>query len=143
MASSLKTDMVNHPPHYTFGRFEVKDVLYSWFAHEALLWQVAKYVARCEHKDNYKQDLEKALFYVREAIIVENAHPESHVRPDSRFALDEVVDDWFFIEDAASYVHTLLRDVISDLYIAVYDSENYLKYLAHAEKSLVELIRLA
>ena len=61
-------DLVNHPPHYTFGKFEVIDVLMDWFSKDPLLWQVVKYVARCRHKGNAIQDLDKAMFYLKRAI---------------------------------------------------------------------------
>jgi hypothetical protein len=61
-------DPVNHPPHYTFGKYEVIDVLQDWFATNPLLWQVAKYIARADHKGNPIQDLEKAKFYLEREI---------------------------------------------------------------------------
>lgn len=61
-------DPVNHPPHYTFGKYEVIDVLQDWFATNPLLWQVAKYIARADHKGNPVQDLEKAKFYLEREI---------------------------------------------------------------------------
>ena len=64
----LGDDPVNHPSHYTFGRFEVIDVLQDWFPHDPLLWQVVKYVARAQHKGNMLQDLKKAQFYLNKQI---------------------------------------------------------------------------
>jgi hypothetical protein len=64
----LGDDPVNHPSHYTFGRFEVIDVLQDWFPHDPLLWQVVKYVARAQHKNNMLQDLKKAQFYLGKQI---------------------------------------------------------------------------
>jgi hypothetical protein len=61
-------DPVNHPPHYTFGKYEVIDVLQDWFATNPLLWQVVKYCARADHKGNPVQDLEKAKFYLEREI---------------------------------------------------------------------------
>ena len=61
-------DPVNHPSHYTFGRFEVIDVLQDWFPTNPLLWQIVKYVARAQHKGNMLQDLKKAQFYLNKAI---------------------------------------------------------------------------
>lgn len=61
-------DMVNHPAHYTFGKYEVIDVLQDWFFDEPLLWQVTKYLARANHKGNTIQDLEKAKFYLERKI---------------------------------------------------------------------------
>ena len=70
-AESLKLlgdDPVNHPSHYTIGRFEVIDVLQDWFPTNPLLWQVVKYIARAQHKDNMLQDLQKAQFYLNKQI---------------------------------------------------------------------------
>ena len=64
----MPEDPVNHPAHYTFGRFEVIDVLQDWFPSSPLLWQVVKYVARAQHKNNMLQDLKKAQFYLDRAI---------------------------------------------------------------------------
>ncbi|GAB6393606.1 MAG: DUF3310 domain-containing protein [Treponematales bacterium] len=61
-------DSVNHPPHYTFGRFEVIDVLEDWFPADPLLWQVGKYIARAGRKGNAVEDLEKAAWYLRRRI---------------------------------------------------------------------------
>jgi hypothetical protein len=55
---------VNHPSHYTFGRFEVVDVLMDWFPRNPLLWQVGKYIARAEHKGKALEDLQKARVYL-------------------------------------------------------------------------------
>jgi hypothetical protein len=61
-------DPVNNPSHYTFGRFEVIDVLEDWFPDDPLLWQVVKYLARAKHKGNFLHDLEKAQFYLNRKI---------------------------------------------------------------------------
>jgi hypothetical protein len=66
--AELVGDLVNHPPHYTFGKYEVIDVLQDWFPTNPLLWQVAKYIARADHKGNPVQDLEKAKFYLEREI---------------------------------------------------------------------------
>lgn len=61
-----KKEMVNHPSHYTFGKYEVIDVLQDWFPNEPLLWQVCKYIARAGRKSKEKEieDLEKAKWYL-------------------------------------------------------------------------------
>lgn len=59
--------MVHHPAHYTFGRYEVIDVLEDWFPTDPLLWQVGKYIARSPHKHGV-QDLEKAMVYLQRRI---------------------------------------------------------------------------
>jgi hypothetical protein len=60
----MLNDPVNRPSHYTFGKFEVIDVLQDWFSDDPLIWQVGKYIARYKHKGNPKQDLQKARFYL-------------------------------------------------------------------------------
>jgi hypothetical protein len=64
----MAEDMVNHPPHYTFGKYEVLDVLMDWFPNKPLLWQVVKYVARAYHKGQTLEDLQKARFYLEKEI---------------------------------------------------------------------------
>jgi hypothetical protein len=61
-------DLVNHPPHYTFGKYEVLDVLMDWFPQSPLMWQVVKYIARAAHKGNLIEDLKKAQFYLNKQI---------------------------------------------------------------------------
>jgi Protein of unknwon function (DUF3310) len=61
-------DPVNHPRHYTFGYFEVIDVLQDWFPRNPLLWQVGKYIARAERKGRPLEDLCKARFYLNREI---------------------------------------------------------------------------
>ena len=60
-------DMVNHPSHYTFGKYEVIDVIEDWQLgfHEG---QVVKYVGRAKHKGNELEDLKKAQFYLSRLI---------------------------------------------------------------------------
>jgi hypothetical protein len=57
-------DPVNHPSQYTFGKFEVIEVLEDWFEHDPLLWQVGKYIARAKHKGTMAEDLKKARWYL-------------------------------------------------------------------------------
>lgn len=61
-------DEVNNPSHYTFGKYEVIDVLEDWFPTEPLLWQVGKYISRAAHKGKELQDLKKARFYLQRKI---------------------------------------------------------------------------
>lgn len=58
------SNSVEHPTHYNRSRFEVWDVLDEWFPTCPLLWQVGKYIARCEHKDKAVEDLKKARAYL-------------------------------------------------------------------------------
>jgi hypothetical protein len=62
-------DPVNHPPHYTFGKYEVLDVIEDWGVNYHL-GNAIKYLARAGRKDPAKerQDLEKAVFYINRRI---------------------------------------------------------------------------
>ena len=55
---------VNHPKHYNKGKFEVIEVIEDWGL-GFNLGNAIKYIGRCEHKGNKKQDLEKALWYIK------------------------------------------------------------------------------
>ena len=55
---------VNHPNHYNQGKFEVIEVIEDWGL-GFNLGNAIKYIGRCEHKENKKQDLEKALWYIK------------------------------------------------------------------------------
>ena len=63
----IKTDMVNHPPHYTVGGIEVIDFIEA----KGLsyhLGQVIKYVSRAGKKGDALQDLQKARWYLNREI---------------------------------------------------------------------------
>lgn len=61
------SDAVSHPSHYTFGRFEVIDVIEDWKLgyHRG---NAIKYIARAGKKDNEIQDLKKAIWYLEREI---------------------------------------------------------------------------
>lgn len=65
------TDPVNHPPHYTAGRFEAIDVIEDAVAHAPdpvagfLQGQALKYLLRLWNKGNSAQDAAKAAWYLR------------------------------------------------------------------------------
>ena len=65
----LMEEQVNHPKHYTFGKFETIDVIEDWKLgiHEA---SVVKYICRAKHKGNELQDLKKAEFYLHRKILL-------------------------------------------------------------------------
>ena len=56
-------DMVNHPPHYTFGGIEVIDALEAWQLPFHLA-NAVKYIARSGHKGNEIEDIRKAIWYL-------------------------------------------------------------------------------
>ncbi len=61
------SDPVNHPTHYTFGRFEVIDVIEDWEL-GFHLGNAVKYVARAGRKGDEIEDLKKARWYLDRAI---------------------------------------------------------------------------
>lgn len=63
-----QNDNVNHPKHYTYGKWEVIDILEEFFGDDPLMWQVGKYIMRYQHKENPVQDLEKAAWYLNRKI---------------------------------------------------------------------------
>jgi hypothetical protein len=79
-APEQKDDVVNAPSHYAWlgsalskqvenvGDVEVFHVLMAAFAKDPLLWQVGKYLLRAGRKDDRKQGLEKARWYLDKAI---------------------------------------------------------------------------
>lgn len=75
--SKLEPDMVNHPPHYNMGKFEVIDIIIDKLGNEGAknycLGNVLKYTMRHEHKGNPIEDLEKAAWYLNKAIELEKA----------------------------------------------------------------------
>ena len=60
-------DQVNNPKHYTHGNIEVIDAILDWDLNFCL-GNAIKYVARCNHKGNKKQDLQKAIWYIEREI---------------------------------------------------------------------------
>jgi len=62
-------DAVNHPLHYTFGKYEVIDVIEDW-GMGYHLGTAIKYIARAGKKnpDKYKEDLQKAIWFLQRAI---------------------------------------------------------------------------
>ncbi len=59
----MKEDLVNHPNHYTKGKFEVIDILEDLDLNPHL-WMTVRYIARAKHKGKYLQDLQKAKWYL-------------------------------------------------------------------------------
>lgn len=64
----MNNDAVNHPSHYTSGKYEVIDFIECWgFGFH--LGNAVKYISRAGKKDpaKIKEDLEKAIWYLRRA----------------------------------------------------------------------------
>lgn len=61
-------DNVNSPKHYNIGKIEVIEVIEDWKLNFNL-GNAIKYIARCEYKENKKQDLEKAKWYIKRELM--------------------------------------------------------------------------
>jgi hypothetical protein len=57
-------NMVNHPAHYQGNKFEVIDIINDYKLNFEL-GNAIKYILRAEKKGNKKQDLEKAIWYLK------------------------------------------------------------------------------
>ena len=57
------TDNVNNPSHYNVGTIEVITVIEDWKLNFNL-GNAIKYIGRCEHKNNKKEDIKKAIWYL-------------------------------------------------------------------------------
>lgn len=65
-------DKVNNPMHYTVGGYEAIDVIKAKLTPEeyrgACKANVLKYLMRANYKGHHDQDLEKALYYMKELV---------------------------------------------------------------------------
>ena len=63
----MESDNVNHPKHYTFGKYEVLDVIEDWGLdhHRAC---ALKYIARAGRKGDFNEDIQKAIVYLQRLI---------------------------------------------------------------------------
>jgi hypothetical protein len=70
----MSSDPVNHPSHYTAGRFEAIEVIEDAAARApdavvgGLQWQSLKYLLRLWGKGNALQDAKKAAWYLNRLI---------------------------------------------------------------------------
>ena len=62
-----KNNLVNHPAHYNKNDIEVIDVIEAYNLNFRL-GNVIKYILRSDLKGNKKQDLEKALWYLKREV---------------------------------------------------------------------------
>ena len=73
---NVQEDMVNHPPHYKVGGIETLDFIWAKLGIDGYVGycvgNVLKYLSRAGHKDKKKvqEDLKKAEFYLKEAILI-------------------------------------------------------------------------
>ncbi len=63
----INDDKINHPEHYNWGKFEVIDVIEDWYL-GFHLGNAVKYIARAKHKNNFEEDIKKAIWYLNRKI---------------------------------------------------------------------------
>ncbi len=63
-------EAVNHPDHYKHGGIEAIDVIEAW-GPGFHLGNVVKYIARAQHKGSEKEDVQKAIWYLKRWIGVQ------------------------------------------------------------------------
>ena len=68
---------VDHPKHYNIGAIEVIDAIEDWNLNFNLGNSI-KYIARCEHKGHNKEDLEKAIWYLKRELQKEEFKAEGN-----------------------------------------------------------------
>ena len=72
--TNCNVDNVNHPKHYTFGKYEVIDIIKDQLSEDQFigycLGNAVKYISRCQHKGKMTEDIRKAIWYLN--AIVEN-----------------------------------------------------------------------
>ena len=71
--AELKDEFVNHPKHYAGKKFEVIDIIED-YSLNFNLGNSLKYLLRAGHKDDYVQDLKKAIWYLNREIETYNSN---------------------------------------------------------------------
>lgn len=100
------SDPVNHPSHYTSGKYETIDIIEDIVQHYTdpvdigLVWQTIKYIARAPLKGNYQQDLKKAHFYLTRLV-----HRFGYVDPSDSLAKEVAI-----LRDENTYLHNLIAN---------------------------------
>ena len=64
----IKTDNVENPNHYTYGKIECIDVIEDWKL-GFHLGCALKYICRADHKGKPREDLRKAIWYLKRAML--------------------------------------------------------------------------
>ena len=88
MSSKQDNDQVNHPSHYTQGGKEVIDIIQEVCSINEFIGyckgNILKYLARRNFKGFYKQDLQKADWYLDYLLnCVQDPSPAYHIHMDS------------------------------------------------------------
>lgn len=112
---------VNHPLHYNVGKIEVIEFIED----QKLgyhLGNAIKYICRCDYKEKKKQDLEKAIWYLRREIELLNPEPR---RPNNMAKKENYDPATFepsamFEENKCSHAHTYAEPFVFPYYKVCY-----------------------
>lgn len=125
------TDNVNQPAHYTAGGIETIDVIESVFSKYDHRDQVEKYNQRAHLKGNFKQDLEKARWYLNRTI--ENC--ENGKLDPVTGALVGTAEQVFSSQYANNLdTNTIYRDDDGDIWVYDYQEELWHFYRMDGDK---------
>jgi hypothetical protein len=96
LMSSDKYEEVNHPPHYTHGKYEHAEVAIDWKL-GGLLYTTTKHWCRAGRKPGHEEakDMQKSLWYLNREIKLLESGEEFGLPVKTRKIQPElVVDDW-------------------------------------------------
>lgn len=85
------SNVIKHPKHYAYSKYEPKDVIRSWGLNFNL-GNAIKYIARAGRKDDIVQDLEKAKQYLEFEIEAIKAERENKTSENVTLQLEEITD---------------------------------------------------
>jgi hypothetical protein len=95
-------DIINHPQHYTNGKYEVIEVIEDWRVCYHL-GNVIKYIARHQYKEHPIEDLRKAEWYLKRLIDFQNKFTYEHLCQISKSratdTFEEIMIDWALSAD--------------------------------------------
>ena len=73
--TNQKNDPVNHPNHYLKAAITLEPIELT-ARMDACLGQAVNYVLRAPHKGNFREDIEKAIFYLHKSVRVNSFQNE-------------------------------------------------------------------
>lgn len=110
----MNNDIINHPSHYTDGKFETIDAIESWRLGYHL-GNAVKYISRAgkKSKDTELEDLRKARWYIKRYLDYHREKVESIVAID--YAADKGLDQDLAGAVLCLSVSAILSDEPQDL----------------------------
>ncbi|MBB6476984.1 hypothetical protein HNR45_000006 [Negativicoccus succinicivorans] len=110
----MNNDIINHPAHYTDGKFETIDAIESWRLGYHL-GNAVKYISRAgkKSKDTELEDLRKARWYIKRYLDYHREKVESIVAID--YAADKGLDQDLSGAILCLSVSAILSDEPQDL----------------------------